>query len=190
MTKLKVAGLDPSLNNFGMVKGTLDLVSGSLELEELLLLETRPNNKDKKVVRKNSDDLIRTRLLMKGLTQFLDDVDLAFVEIPVGSQSARAMASYGMCLGVLGIITIPLIQVTAIEIKKTATGNKTASKQDMINWAQEAYPLAAWLTKKQHGLTTYTAKNEHLADALGAIYAGVLTDEFNIAKSFLTAQGN
>lgn len=98
------------------------------------------------------------------------------------------MASYGVCIGILGGITIPTIQVTPTEVKLVATGSKTASKQDMIDWAVKQYPNAKWLTKTQKGITSLVSKNEHLADALATIHAGVLTDEFNTAKNFLNSQ--
>lgn len=185
MTTLKVAGLDPSMSNFGMVKGDLDLKLGSFIITDLLLEETKSDTKNKKSVRKNSDDLNRARKIHTALKTFIEDVDMVFVEIPVGSQSARAMASYGMCIGIIGSITQAMIQVTPTEVKVAATGNKTASKADMIDWATKTYPYAEWLTKKVKGVVTHVNKNEHLADAVAAIHAGVKTDEFIQAKSIL-----
>ena len=176
--KLQVVGLDPSMSNFGMVKGFLDLDEGTLTLTDRHIEVTKPNKADKKVVRKNSDDLNRAVASYTALTKFLKGVDLVFVEIPVGSQSARAMASYGMCIGVLSSITLPMIQVTPGEVKKAATGKKTASKDEMILWATDEYPELDWYTKKQKGETTFTGANEHVADAIGAIHAGILTQEF------------
>lgn len=67
------------------------------------------------------------------------DVNMVVVEVPVGSQSARSMASYGICIGILASITKPMIQVTPTEVKMATVGSKTASKQDMIDWATSAY---------------------------------------------------
>lgn len=177
MAKIVIAGLDPSLQNFGMVKGVLDLNSGTLSNLQLLLNETKPDNKNKQV-RKNSQDLERARSHFRAIREFLLDVDLVCVEIPVGSQSARSMASYGVCIGLLASIEIPLIQVTPTEVKMAATGSKTASKTDMISWAFDQYPDAPWLVRTVKGVKEPVAKNEHLADGLAAIYAGVKTDEF------------
>lgn len=181
---LRIAGLDPSMSNFGMVKGNLDLTTGILTDIELTLQSTAPDSSNK-TVRKNSQDLERARQLSVALHEFLDDVDMVFVEIPVGSQSARAMASYGMCIGVLSQVNHALIQVTPTEVKVAATGLKTASKLQMIEWATATYPNANWLTKKVKGITTFTNANEHLADAVAAIHAGVRTDEFKQARALL-----
>lgn len=181
---LRVAGLDPSMSNFGMVKGNLDLTTGVLSDLQLVLQSTSPDSSNK-TVRKNSQDLTRARQVSAALVEFLNGVDMVFVEIPVGSQSARAMASYGICIGVLSHVSNPMIQVTPSEVKVAATGLKTASKQQMIDWATTRYSEADWITKKVKGITTFTNANEHLADALAAIHAGVLTDEFKQARALL-----
>ncbi len=185
MAILRVAGLDPSMKNFGMAKGLLDLETGILEVQALLLQETLPDNKNKKTVRKNSDDLCRTRLLYRAMAGFLEDIDMVFVEIPVGSQSARSMASYGMCIGIIGSIDHALIQVTPTELKMAATGNKNAAKVEMIEWATKLYPEASWLTEKRNGVLRFLNKNENLADAIASIHAGVKTDEFLNARAML-----
>lgn len=179
---MKIGGLDPSLNNFGMAKGDLCLSSGSLSSLELLLSTTQAANK--KTVRKNSDDLRRAKEHFQSFHSFFSDVDVICVEIPVGSQSARSMASYGVCVGLIASIGKPLIQVTPAEVKLAATQDKKASKEDMINWAVENYPQANWYTHQRKGVESFTAKNEHLADALAAIYAGVKTDDFKTMMAF------
>ena len=181
MTVLKIASIDPSLSNFGLAKGTIDISVESfpVTLSELQLVETDTDKSARKVVRRNSEDLERARKLLRGMQRFIADVDMVFVEVPVGSQSARSMASYGICIGILSSIGKPLIQVTPTEVKLAAVGNKTASKSEMIDWASGLYPDLNWLVSRGK----MTAKNEHLADAIGAIHAGVLTDEFARAVS-------
>lgn len=181
MTVLKIASIDPSLSNFGLAKGTIDISVESfpVTLSELQLVETDTDKSARKVVRRNSEDLERARKLLRGMQRFIADVDMVFVEVPVGSQSARSMASYGICIGILASIGKPLIQVTPTEVKLAAVGSKTASKSEMIDWASGLYPDLNWLVSRGK----MTAKNEHLADAIGAIHAGVLTDEFARAVS-------
>ncbi|AYA64338.1 hypothetical protein [Alteromonas sp. RKMC-009] len=177
-----VAGLDPSLSNLGMVKGHFDGVA--FDPHELKLVQTSADKSAKKQVRKNSQDLQRCRELHDGLHKFIEGVDLIFVEVPVGSQSARAMMSYGACVQLLAGIKIPLIEVTPNEVKLAATGDKNATKQDMITWAVNKYPNVKWLTQKRNGHQVITAKNEHLADAVAAVEAGMQTDTFKQLLSF------
>ncbi|TOK05746.1 hypothetical protein CGI28_24500, partial [Vibrio parahaemolyticus] len=138
LKKLKVLALDPSLQNFGMVKGFIDIDDDDFPftIEQMVLQESKgADKKTAKVVRKNSDDIRRAKSLHKALHEMLKDVNMVFVEVPVGSQSARSMASYGICVGIIASINKPMIQVTPTEVKLAAVGCKTASKQDMIDWA-------------------------------------------------------
>jgi Holliday junction resolvasome RuvABC endonuclease subunit len=173
---VNVLGLDPSMSNFGMAIGFINVSTNTLTMDRLSLQKTVPAKV--KSVRKNSDDLYRAKQLYLAMTAELATVDLVMVEIPVGSQSARAMASYGVCIGVLAAVNKPMIQVTPTEVKMATAGTKTASKANMIKWATNEYPYLNWLTKKQKGVVSYTGDNEHLADAIGAIHAGMRTSQY------------
>lgn len=184
---LNVIGIDPSLNNMGFAKARVNTETYKIEVIDLILAETAPDKKSAKVVRKNSDDLARAKLLHDALQRETAGCSFAFVEIPVGSQSSRAMASYGICIGVLASCKLPLIQVTPTEVKLAGYGTKTATKQDMINWAVKKYPNANWLTRKLKGEIVLMNDNEHLADAVAAIEAGISTDQFMRSLSFFNA---
>ena len=178
MSKLTIVGLDPSMSNFGMVKGVLDLNSRTFCPTDIKLIETKSDKTNKKTVRKNSDDLNRAKLLYNGMSDFIIDADLISVEIPVGSQTARAMTSYGVCIGVLSSIKQPMIQVTPAEVKLATCNKKTATKEEMINWATSLYPNLNWITRKYKGQIQLTKKNEHIADALATVHAACKTDQF------------
>lgn len=174
--KLRVLCLDPSLQNLGMARAIIDTDTSGIEIESLKLVKTEADKKNAKVVRKNSDDLERAKVLYGGLHREIVDFvpDFVFVEVPHGSQSARAMASYGIIIGVLASIGVPLIQLTQLEVKMAAVGKKTATKDEMIDWAVKKYPNANWL---KHG-GKLVAANEHLADAIGVGHAGLMSREF------------
>ena len=185
-TELNIIGIDPSLRNFGLAIGKYNFETQEFSVHDLRLITSETEHL--KRVRKNSEDLERARLLVTGTETIIkkEEISYAFVEVPHGSQSARAMASYGICIGILASLSVPIIQVTATENKVKATGHKTASKEEMINWAMKKFPNAPWLTRKVHGQLMPVEKNEHLADACGAINAGVLTDEWkNIVGNYL-----
>jgi hypothetical protein len=86
-----------------------------------------------------------------------------------------------MCIGLLAGVKQPVISVTPTEVKVAATNNKNATKADMIQWATAKHPKANWRTVKRSGEIVFTDANEHLADALAAIYAGLQTPEFRTA---------
>lgn len=178
---IRVAGCDPALRNTGLVKGTLDLDTGEFTIEDLLLIETEATSG--KTIRVNSSDLHRAQTLARGIQDFTKDVSIIFVELPVGSQSSRAMASYGICIGLLSSLSIPLIEVTPIEVKVSLCGSKTATKQQMIDKAHSLYPDAPWLYQKRKGQNELVGKNEHLADSIGTVHAGVNTPQFKQAAA-------
>ena len=135
-------------------------------------------------MRQNSKDLEAAFQLADAVAGWVDFSMPAaiFVEVPVGSQSSRAMASYGICVGVLGALRArgrPFFEVTPTEVKLAATNNKNATKSQMIEWATTAHPEAPWPTQTQKGVTRIVdSKAEHMADAIAAIYAGTRSPIF------------
>ena len=178
--KLRVCGQDPSLRHWGLALGTYDTTTKILILNEVAVIE--PVLPKGKQVRQNSLDLESANQLCKGSLEAIEGVQAVFVEVPVGSQSARAMASYGICVGILGALRasgIPFFEVTPTEVKLAGAGSKTATKQQMIDWAMLKHPEANWPLYKQKGVTKVSeAKAEHMADATAAIYAGLACNPF------------
>lgn len=178
--KIRVLGMDPSLRHWGLAYGQLDLVTGVLDGLHLSVVE--PKEEKSKQVRKNSKDLELAHILADEIFLQAKYAKAIFVEIPVGSQSARAMASYGVCIGVLGALRSAghhLIEVSATEVKKAFTGDGNATKAQMIQIGLELYPEANW--PKHKGKIIASA--EHVADAIAAIHAGVRTPVFqNLMK--------
>lgn len=181
--KITVLGMDPSMRNWGLAEATLDLDTGLLDTPFLSLVQ--PKNLEGKQVRQNSSDLHLTAQLARDVLPVVRRAKVIFVEVPIGSQSARSMASYGFCVGVLGAVMaegIPLIEVTALEVKKALHGKKDATKNQMIEAGLAQYPDANWPT---HNGAISASKAEHVADAIGAIHAGVQTPMFqNLMRLF------
>ena len=178
-----VLGCDPSFRNWGLARGKLDLTTGVLDDLELSLVETKPNHN--KQVRQNSKDIADATFSAQHASAWFDSATVVFVEVPVGSQSANGMKSYGIVVGILGAFAAKgaqLIEVNPIENKVVLTGSKTASKEAMIDAAVKLYPEANWI---RDGKGRLLNKNEHLADAIGAIHAGVNTPAFqNLMKLY------
>lgn len=179
-SRVKVVGLDPSLRNWGISVGSLNLSKGidSLEIHDLQVIRpVLPTNK----VRQNTLDILTASQLYYGAHKYIQGAYAVFVEVPIGSQSARAMVSYGVCVGVLGALKaegIPIIELTPNQIKKVV-GAKDTSKSEMIEWAYGLHPEAPWPTTTRLGETKIVeGKAEHMADATAAIYAGIASQEF------------
>lgn len=177
----KVVGFDPSLRNWGIAQGIIvPEPSPSLHIVHLDVIN--PVLPKSKQVRQNSLDLESAKQLAEGALAAAKDAKAIFVEVPVGSQSARAMASYGVCVGVLGALRatgIPFFEVTPTEVKLASFGNKTATKAQMISWAVKQHPEGNWPTYLEKGTIHISdTKAEHMADAIAAIYAGVRGNTF------------
>lgn len=182
--KIKLLGVDPSLRNFGCVVASLDLHTREYEVLSMELIETKPQKKTKGV-RKNAMDFDRCKTLTDGFRSLVGESDIVIAEMPHGSQNARAAASYGMCIGVLSHCDKPLIQVTAEQVKLAACNDRVASKKDMINWAKQRHPDAPWIVSRGK----FVNKNEHLADAIAAIEAGLLTEEWRSLEILIKREG-
>lgn len=182
--KIKLIGIDPSMRNFGFAKAIYDTETDEIEIVDLHLAETKPADKaTKKKVRQNCLDLQAAQEMQRAMIQQCAGQALALVEVPVGSQSARAMMSCGLCIGVLSSCPIPIIPVTPTEVKKAGYGVASATKEEQIEWATTKHPNAPWLrVKKTQALL---GKNEHTADAIACIYAGIKTPEFQQAVALM-----
>ncbi|CAN8142705.1 conserved hypothetical protein [uncultured Thiomicrorhabdus sp.] len=175
MGKINVLGCDPAFKNFGMAHATVDTETLEVEILSLELIETEKDSA--KTIRRSSDDLRRAQGLYLGFTRGAKEKSVIFSEIPSGTQSARASWALGIALGVLSASPTPLIQLSPNEVKLASAG-KNASKAEMIDWAYKLHPNANWLTRKLKGKVVLVNKNEHLADAVAAIYAGIESEQF------------
>jgi Holliday junction resolvasome RuvABC endonuclease subunit len=194
--KVKLVGLDPSLTHTGIAIMEYDIDTGRFAAPELRLIVT--DNQKGKTVRQNSDDLRRAREVVTGVHAACDGALFAVSEVPMGAQSARAALAFGMVIGILANLPVPLIQVSPLEVKMAAVGHRQAAKEEMIEWAAAKYPNANWLRHEKNGrVKTKTGfkewkvgdlvnDNEHLADAVAVAEAGILTDQFKQAVAMLS----
>lgn len=178
--ELIVVGQDPSLRHWGLSRGIYNTVTQKVTLTYVGVIE--PTLSKNKQVRQNSLDLEAAKQLYAGARSAAQGAQAIFIEVPVGSQSARAMTSYGICVGVIGSMRamgIPLFEVTPTEVKTAGHGSASASKQEMIQWALNKHPEANWPKYMQKGeLLVTNSKAEHQADATAAIYAGIASNQF------------
>lgn len=173
--KLKILSLDISMSNLGMAKAIYDTETKQLTITECMTIS--PVITKTKTVRQNSKDIERAKQLFDGLFNPMKDADIVCAEVPVGSQSARAMCSYGISVAILAAVAIikpNFIEVSPLEVKLTV-GSKTASKTDVIKWVVAKHPTAPLeLYRGQINLS----KAEHQADAIVAIHAAMKTPLF------------
>lgn len=185
--EIKVLGFDPSTSNWGMVLTTVNLNTLQVRVEEMLLSETE--SEAKKGVIKQSDDLRRARAQYEEMMRMCSKASLVISEIPFMNPGSYASANFnsGLVTGVLAACPLPIIQVSPQEVKLIATGARNAAKEEMIQWGMEKHPEAPWLTRKLKGKVVPIKSNEHLADALAAVYAGLQSQQFKQATAMFAS---
>ena len=170
---MKIVSIDPSLRNTALVYS--ELTDGVVKVIDSVTIETEKSKL--KQVRASSDLIHRCDVLHRHVNKFLEQhsPEIIFVETPSGSQSASGMKNYGVSCYMIATLTPRAIEVTPTEVKKATVGTKTASKHEMIAWAFEKHPEAPWTLRKEFPL----AKQEHMADAIAIIYAGMVTPAYS-----------
>jgi len=190
MAILKVVGFDPSLRHWGVASGAYDTLTNKIEVSHVDVLEATVEGD--KTVRKSSKDLSSATQLYTGAAKAAKGANAIFVEVPHGSQSARAMAGYAICVGVLGALRasgIHFYELTQREVKLGSFGKTKATKQQMINWAMATFPSAPWPHRKQNGeLFVVKSKAEHEADAAATIFSGVQLPAFQQSIQLINTQ--
>lgn len=173
---MKFISIDSSLANTGIAIGTINS-KGEPEVGQIKL-HTTEKSKNKQI-RASSDTINRCRSTHKFIQSIIDIIqpDFIFMETPSGSQSAAGMKSYGATCQLIASLNPRPIEVTPNEVKMASVGKKTASKRDMIDWAHDKFPDLSWFINKS--TKELQNKNEHMADAIAIIYAGIETDDFD-----------
>lgn len=178
-----VMGIDPSLRNTGIAVMKVNTENGGVvDVVDLILTRTQPGPKSQ---RRSSADFeaatIISSSIRNAVTQYSPKV--VFAEIPSGTQSARASFALGITLGIMATMVPKPIEVTPQQTKLQSVGIRTATKGEMIEWATGAYPDAPWL--RTGNLSRVMSCNEHLADAIGVVHAGLVTPEWEVIKHLL-----
>jgi Holliday junction resolvasome RuvABC endonuclease subunit len=196
MKALRVAAIDPSLTHFGIAKLILKLETMQFGILSLHTIVTESNTKGNKTLRKNSDDLRRCKLIMDTYPKLVADCSVVFAEIPVGAQSARAMFAFGAATMAVAACPVPVIEIQPSETKMATVGTKTASKEEMIEWASAAYPNGPFerypkdkfvkgkLIRRAGAIVD---SEEHVCDAVAVAHAGVRNVQFQQLLALMRA---
>lgn len=145
---------------------------GTAIFENNKLVMTHAMTTSKICAEKSDDDRNRRSneiLEMFEKILFFNQVDFIVAELATGcqSQSARSANMLGIAFGLLKAFAcgrgIKLLYVTPLEAKEALTGNKRATKHDMMDAARKMYGYYPF--PKQKG------RMEHIADSIGVYEA-------------------
>lgn len=196
MTKtVRVLGLDPSLTATGWVVCDVDISTSRpkiVDIIELGLTETAPSKlKGKDKVRVSSDNVARARKQRSCMVDAiaLHRVQIACSEVPSGAQSAKAALAFGIVIGLLAALPVPMVEVNPLQVKMAAVGDKYADKPEIMRWALNMTlslgGFSSWSFSKKsndfevdHEGKFLIRKMEHQADAVAVVQAAIATPEF------------
>jgi Holliday junction resolvasome RuvABC endonuclease subunit len=162
--------MDPSLTEFGyaIIDPTSKIV---IEMDSI---KTSKSEDVKKKLKKNTDDTTdRLKQIASVLTEKIKyyDIKIADFEIPVGSKSAIAGIALagirGLVVGVCVALQLEINTISAREVKLLLTGNRDASKEEILDKVIELIPT---FTSKSVKYTK--ARKFACADAI-AVYLAI-----------------
>lgn len=197
MAIITMLGIDPSLTHTGWAVSEIDTETREIvRVIDWGCTVTAPTKV--KSVRRNSDDLARSRAIVTTLRDVIakHKIKVGASEIPSGAQSARAALSFGISVGILASLTIPLIEVMPSETKLATHGTKTADKEDIVRWvlAKTAGDPIEWPVGKQpndwqiqHGGGFIKLGVEHQADAVAVTQAAIRGEQFRQLAGMLNS---
>ena len=172
--------MDPSFRKWGLCLGTYDTDTGDVTVDSIDVIATEIKREFKY---KNLKDLEETDRLVEAITEIVPKDAYIFTELPIGSKSAAAMKGYGICVGVTSNLkqhtSLPIQVVREFEVKFALGLERNASKRKIIDAAYSKHPHLNWPFYKFRGeLELIKGRAEHMADAIGALHAGVESPEF------------
>ena len=190
MTTITMIGIDPSLTHTGYAVCEVD--TATRKIVRVIEMDTIITEKSKvKQVRRSSDDMHRARLHAVTLREVIarHSIKVGAAEIPSGGQSASAAKAFGIAIGILASLTIPLIEVSPGEVKMASVGSKTADKEDIMRWALALTEVTdspvEWKTgprknefEIEHNGGYMTKGMEHQADAISGVAAAIQSEQF------------
>lgn len=199
MTIIRMLGIDPSLTHTGYAVVEIDTAKRQiirvLEMDTIVTAPTKV-----KQVRKSSDDMHRARTHASALRDVIERYDVKFgaAEIPSGGKSASAAKAFGIALGLLASLPIPLIEVSPAEVKMASVGSKTADKEDIMRWALALTEATDSQVEWKVGLVKndfqielnggyMTLTMEHQADAIAGAQAAIKSEQFRQLAGMMAA---
>jgi Holliday junction resolvasome RuvABC endonuclease subunit len=192
-------GIDPSLTHTGYA--VCEVCTETRKIIRVLEMSTIKTEKTKnKQVRSSSDKMHRARAHAVKLREVIaqHQIRVGAAEVPSGGQSANAASAFGIAIGILASLTIPLIEVSPAEVKMASVGSKTADKEDIMRWAlalteRTDSPVEWGVGPRKNEFEIehrggYILKDmEHQADAISGVQAAIASEQFRQLSGMMAA---
>ena len=185
---IRALGIDPGFANCAFCLAEIDVEKVTVMPKHLDIVRTSKASKadidntpvelmtgGKKELLSSYDDFRRLRIITSKIQLLEEKVDVVISEMPTtGAKNHNAAKALAYALALVSTCRKPIVQVTPSMVKELTVGDRNATKEEMISWAVEQHPALNWV-KRGGKLVGW---NEHMADALAAIYAGIQTEQF------------
>jgi crossover junction endodeoxyribonuclease RuvC len=161
-----ILGIDPGFSSLGWA--VCSSSSDGVLAHYCGVIRTEKSNK-KIQLRASEDNINRAQTIYLELDETIKEheIDLVCTESMSWPRNAGVVAKMGIVWGVIASVCyasrLPMLQVSPVEIKKSLTGSKQASKEEMIAKIVELYPKLA--------IPSQQTLQEHAADAVAAVLA-------------------
>ena len=165
-----VLGLDYSIRNTGWVKLSWVKDNNKLSLIDYGVIHRAKTPSSIRGV--NRRDFYQAHALGNQLQFLINGCDLVTFELSMGG-TGRALKTLNLVTGLVACLPLSyekLISVSPYALKRHVTGDKFASKENVITWAKFVAKDIAWDAIPK-------GKHEHIADALASVYAGLKIDK-------------
>lgn len=171
-----VVGLDPGFGHVGLC--SCDVRDSKLyEVLAIQHVETVAENERLAT----ESNLSRARQIFDALNLFVETwkPEVLISESQSWPRNASVVAKLGHYWGALAAVSslhkLPVLHCSPQDIKQTVTGNRSATKEEVQSGLAAITGRVAEMVKELH-LTK--ANSAHPCDAVGAVLAGIKTDQF------------
>lgn len=164
---IRILGLDPGMSHIGISLGLFRKGEG-LEIQNVWYIGTQKDKK-KKDLRAKADDTRRLQEIVDAVGEIMrhNSFDVvAFEECPSISQNATTTRKVATAWGAVFALAMRFegrlfYEYSPRTLKYVVTGNKSASKEAMIETLENRHPVLA-------NYELAKSKREHIADACAA----------------------
>ncbi|KKN38762.1 hypothetical protein LCGC14_0750250 [marine sediment metagenome] len=178
-------GIDPGFASLGFA--VVEIGEDSERVIEMDVVRTSPATR-KRRIREADDNVRRAGEIVRALRAVFvrHKVTVLCCESMSFPRGASAAAKLAMAWGVVVAIAlehdVPILQATPKEIKKSVTGRKTASKEEVRQVLEETYGGALLSRKIEH---VTACKQEHAFDGLAAVVSCLESETIILVRKLL-----
>lgn len=176
-----VLGIDPGFSSLGFA--VVQVEAENLKPIQLGVVRTEKSNAKANVLA-SDDNVRRIREISATIYSLMEGKFALCSESQSWPRNAGSSAKVGMAWGAIAgfseILDIPILQVSPMGLKKAITGNKSATKEEVMAALNARFGRDFGAELVKQGVPA--SQHEHAYDALGAVVAMENSETFRLAR--------